>query len=119
MAAENVALQVNFKLVDGTLINIYAKDAKDLESQLTTVQDSSSLITSVVKSLNDAAGMNVAVSNVKAAFPTSAPINGDSPTCAHGSMQFREGVGSKGPWKGWMCAAPKGSVPKCETVWVR
>ena len=119
MAAENVALQVNFKLVDGTLINIYAKDAKDLETQLTTVQDASSLITSVTKSLNESAGMNVAVSNVKAAFPTAAPVNGDSPTCAHGSMQFREGVGAKGPWKGWMCAAPKGSTPKCDTVWVR
>ena len=119
MAAENVALQVNYKLADGTLVNIYAKDYKDLEEQLTTVQDASSFIVSVGKSLNEAAGMNVAVSNVKAAFPTSAPVNGDSPTCAHGSMQFREGVGSKGPWKGWMCAAPKGSVPKCETVWVR
>ena len=29
MAAENVALQVNFKTADGTLINIYAKDQKE------------------------------------------------------------------------------------------
>lgn len=119
MAAENVALQVNFKTADGTLINVYAKDQKDLEAQLTAVQDASALISSVSKSLTDATSMNVAVSNIKKSFTAAAPTNGDAPTCAHGAMSFREGVGQKGPWKGWMCAAPKGTTPKCETVWVR
>ena len=119
MAAENVALQVNYKTADGTLINIYAKDAADLEAQLTAVQDASSLIASVSKSLNESAGVNAAVATVKKAFPSAAPINGDAPQCAHGAMQYREGTGAKGPWKAWMCAAPKGSVPKCDAVWVR
>lgn len=119
MAAENVALQVNFKTADGTLINIYAKNQADLEAQLTAIQDSSALISSVSKSLTDATSVNVAVNNIKKTFTAATPVNGDAPTCAHGAMSYREGVGQKGPWKGWMCAAPKGTTPKCETVWVR
>mgnify|MGYP006270388377 CR=1 FL=1 len=119
MAAENVALQVNFKTSDGTLINIYAKDQKDLETQLTAVQDASSLISSVSKSLSEATSLNTATAAVKAAFPAAAPTaGGESPTCKHGAMNFREGVGAKGPWKGWMCPSPKGQA-KCETIWVR
>jgi len=119
MAADNVALQVNFKTADGTLINIYAKDQKDLEAQLTAIQDASALISSVSKSLSDAAGMNVVTSAVKKTFPKSAPINGDAPSCAHGAMVFREGVSAKGAWKAWMCSAPKGASDKCDAVFVR
>ena len=118
MAAENVALQVNFKTADGTLINIYAQNQTDLETQLAAIQDTSALISSVSKTLSEAASTNVAVTNIKKTFTAASPVNGDSPTCQHGAMVFREGMGSKGPWKGWMCSAPKGA-PKCETVWVR
>ncbi len=119
MAADNVALQVKFKTADGTLINIYAKDQKDLEAQLTAVQDASALISSVSKSLTDATAGNVVASAVKKSFPKSAPVNGDAPTCAHGAMVFREGVSAKGPWKAWMCGAPKGAADKCDAVFVR
>jgi hypothetical protein len=34
-------------------------------------------------------------------------------------MTYREGTGAKGPWKGYMCAAPKGAVDKCPTIWVK
>jgi hypothetical protein len=120
MAASNsdTQLQVNFKLKDGTLVNVYAKNNADLEGQLTQIQDLSTLISSVSASLNEAASANATVAYATKALGA-APINGDSPTCKHGEMNYRTGQGAKGPWKGWMCNAPKGATDKCDTVWVR
>jgi hypothetical protein len=47
-----------------------------------------------------------------------APAGGAN-TCRHGAMSLRSGVGQKGPWSGYMCAAPKGAPDKCDTIWVR
>lgn len=120
MAAQttDVALQVNYKLKDGTLVNVYAKTANELEGNLTKIQDLSTLISSVAQSLND-----VAVANTNVAYATQSlgakVTNGDAPTCKHGAMQYRTGTGAKGAWKAWMCSAPKGAADKCEAVWVR
>ena len=111
-------LQVNFKLKDGTLVNVYAKNNADLEGQLTQIQDLSTLISSVAASLNESASANATVAYAAKALGA-APINGDAPTCKHGGMNYRTGQGAKGPWKGWMCNAPKGATDKCDTVWVR
>lgn len=120
MAAANsdVALQVNFKLKDGTLVNVYAKNNTELEGHLASIQDLSTLISSVSQSLNDTAIANEAVSNVSKALGGKV-INGDAPTCKHGAMSYRTGTSAKGPWKAWMCAAPKGATDKCDAVWVR
>ena len=117
-ASENTVFQINFKTNAGTLINIYAKDAHDLEAHLATIQDVSTLINSVNTTLN---GSSVAATNVAYAEATlgAAPTGGDAPTCKHGPMTYRTGQGAKGPWKGWMCPAPKGAIDKCDTVWVR
>ena len=45
MAAEGTKFQVNYKLADGTLINVYAITQAELESSLTTISDLSTLIT--------------------------------------------------------------------------
>lgn len=44
---------------------------------------------------------------------------GPGPSCQHGAMTYREGVGKNSgkPYKGWFCAGPRGS--QCETQWVR
>lgn len=119
MAASNsdTALQVNFKLKDGTLINVYAKTNAELEGSLTQIQDLSSLISSVAASLNESASANANVAYATKALGA-VPVNGDAPTCKHGAMNYRTGQGAKGPWKGWMCNSPKGEA-KCDTVWVR
>jgi hypothetical protein len=43
-ANENTKFQINYKLADGTLINLYATDVKDLETGLTDLSMVSSLI---------------------------------------------------------------------------
>lgn len=126
--AETTKFQANFKLADGTLVNVYADNGADFEAQLTTLQDTAPLIHSVSQSLTSA---GVAPAYPRRSNPGQAPraaapaapaqeiVEGQTPTCAHGNMQLREGVSSKGPWKGWMCSAPKGASPKCDTIWIR
>ena len=126
-APESTKFQVNFKSPDGTLINLYAANKEELEALLTAAQDFSALIGSVSQSFGGAASSAPVQSNqfrpaqAKATTPTESPRNpsDQAPTCKHGVMSLREGTGAKGPWKGWMCAAPKGATDKCPTIWVR
>ena len=114
-------IQVNYGK-DGLLVNIYADNAKELEELLTTVQDTAALLESVGASIgrSNTQSSGGAVAYAKAALgATATSTDAAAPDCKHGSMAFRSGVGQKGPWKGWMCAAPKGAVDKCETVWIR
>jgi hypothetical protein len=126
-APESTKFQINYKLYDGTLINLYASSVTELESGLADLGMVSSLIKSTGKDLSGTPAQAAPImESVAAQFggtPVPAPVTppgGDSaPQCKHGTMSFRSGVGQKGPWKGWMCAAPKGAVDKCDTVWIR
>ena len=64
-----------------------------------------------------------AVQNIQAAFnatPVAAPVEQPgTKNCKHGVMAFKTGTSARGPWQGYMCAAPKGAADKCETIWVR
>jgi hypothetical protein len=127
-ASESTKFQVNFKLADGTLVNLYAQDSAELESSLTTIQDTAALIHSVSQSLGSAPQTGgyrrsfVPKSDAPVAQPASAEstpavVEGQSPSCKHGTMTFRTGTSARGPWRGWMCAAPKGATDKCQTIW--
>ena len=115
-APESTKFQVNFKSPDGTLINLYASNKEELESLLTAAQDFSALIGSVSQSFG---GANVAAPVRNTSVPQQAPAVGGANVCKHGAMAYKEGVSAKGPWKGYMCAAPKGATDKCPTIWVR
>jgi hypothetical protein len=124
MATEGTKFQVNYKLADGTLINLYAKDVKDLETGLTDL----AMVSTLIKSTGTEFTGGVAapapaptVASIAAQFnatPVASASTGNN-VCRHGAMAYREGVSSKGPWKGYMCAAPKGATDKCDTIWIR
>ena len=116
-ANQDTAIQVNYKLPDGTLINLYAKDPAHLEVLLTAVADTTTLISATASALGANSTPAAAISYAKVALGAT-EIDGTK-TCAHGNMQLKTGVSAKGPWKGWMCAAPKGATDKCQTIWVR
>ena len=125
MATEGTKYQINYKLNDGTLINLYAADVKELETGLTDLSMVSTLIKSTGAELGgvpaQAAPSVAAVAQAFNATPVQAapaPAGGGN-TCRHGAMALRSGVGQKGPWSGYMCAAPKGAPDKCDTIWVR
>ena len=119
-APESTKFQVNYKLGDGTLVNLYATDVRDLETALTDLQMVSALIVSTSDQFHSLRPATPLPSPVAApAAQAAAPAQNGANACKHGTMVYREGVGAKGPWKGYMCAAPKGATDKCATIWVR
>ena len=125
MATEGTKFQINYKLNDGTLINLYAASVTELESGLADLAMNAMNIRATGLELSGGqAAPAPTVASVAAAFNATpvqaapAPAGGGN-SCRHGVMTLRSGVGQKGPWSGYMCAAPKGAPDKCDTIWVR
>lgn len=116
-ATQDTAIQINYKLADGTLINVYGKDQAHLESLLTSVADLTTLITSTSAALgaNTTPAANVAYAKTALGAEE---ISADK-VCKHGNMSFKSGTGAKGPWKGWFCPSPKGTPDQCQPVFIR
>ena len=126
MATEGTKFQINYKLADGTLINLYAANVQELETGLADLAMNAMNIRATGLELTGGvaapAPTVAAVAQQFNATPVAAapaPTAGGANSCRHGVMAFREGTSSKGPWKGYMCAAPKGAPDKCDTIWVR
>jgi hypothetical protein len=127
MATEGTKFQINYKLADGTLINLYAASVQELEAGLADLAMNAANIRTTGAELTGYIAPPAAaptVASVAAAFggtpvsaPAAAPAGGN--TCRHGVMALREGTSARGPWKGYMCAAPKGATDKCDTIWIR
>jgi len=135
-APETTKFQVNYKLADGTLINIYATNVRELEAGLADISMNALNIITTGKELSQGVPKPNIVEPAVYAPPTAASIaqqfketpvaapvtSAPAPagnTCKHGAMSFKSGVSSKGPWQGWMCPSPKGAPDKCDTIWVR
>ena len=127
MATEGTKFQINYKLADGTLINLYAANVQELETGLNDLGMVSTLIKATGAEFTGGVAAPVAAPTVAAvaqafnATPVQAapaPAGGGN-TCRHGVMALREGTSSRGPWKGYMCSAPKGATDKCDTIWVK
>jgi len=122
MATEGTKLQVNFKLADGTLINVYATTQAELERQLTSLQDTASLITATASSLGSTGAVTYATqafnaTPVVASALAATPAEGH---CKHGALVWRESKpGAPKAWKGWFCPSPKGTPDQCEPKFVR
>jgi hypothetical protein len=127
MATEGTKYQINYKLHDGTLINLYAADVKELETGLTDLSMVATLIKSTGKELGgvptqpspsvDAIAQSFNATPVVAPAPV--VTEGQAPTCKHGNMVHRTGTSARGPWRAWMCAAPKGATDKCDAIFLR
>jgi hypothetical protein len=127
MATEGTKFQINYKLNDGTLINLYAATVTELESGLADLAMNAMNIRATGLELSGGQAAPAAAPTVAAvaqAFNATPVAAAPAPTggansCRHGAMTLRSGVGQKGPWSGYMCAAPKGAPDKCDTIWVR
>ena len=124
-ANENTKFQINYKLNDGTLINLYATDVKDLETGLADLGMVATLIRTTGGDLTGyitpPAPTVAAVAQAFNATPVAAPapVAAGGNACKHGPMVYKSGTSTKGPWQGWMCSTPKGATDKCDTIWVR
>ena len=125
MATEGTKFQVNYKLSDGSLINLYATTIQELETGLNDLSMVSPLIKSTSVELSGGSASTPSVASVAAALgatavtPSGAPAQSSGNTCKHGAMAYKTGTSSKGTWQGWMCPTPKGAPDKCDTIWVR
>jgi hypothetical protein len=119
-APESTKFQVNYKLPDGTLINLYATEIKELETGLNDLSMVAALIKSTAGELGGGSASAPSVASIAQQF-NSAPVTdaGTAPVCKHGSMTYKTGTSAKGPWRAWMCPSPKGAIDKCETSWIR
>ena len=128
MATEGTKYQINYKLHDGTLINLYAATVQELETGLTDLSMVATLIKSTGKELGGVpAQPSPSVDAIAQSFnatPVAEPsppqvVEGQAPTCKHGNMTYRTGTSARGPWKAWMCSSPKGAVDKCDPIFLR
>jgi hypothetical protein len=121
-AQATTKLQVNYKLADGTLINVYGDSIADLSTQLAGIISVAETITEAGKVLggsNAVATLQAGLgATVVAASQTAAPVAEGH--CKHGALVWRESKpGAPKPWKGWFCPSPKGTPDQCEPKFVR
>lgn len=50
--------------------------------------------------------------------PTAQAVVAGQRTCSHGAMTYREGMGAKGPWKGYFCAERNKDL-QCKPQWLK
>lgn len=125
-ASESTRLQVNFKTRAGTLINLYADNPDQLDSELDALTTRIGTILDIESSLGGPP-VTTAEAAVTRAFPGSQQVTstapqqaaGDAPQCPHGERVFRSGNGARGPWSAWMCPAPKGTPGQCQPQWIK
>lgn len=138
-AGQDTLLQVNLKTPSGTLLNVYGKDEQSIDLGLALLHDRIPMIVELEQTLNGASTVAqvmplhpqqpvapVAVPAAPAAVATPVPpqpapsfTQATTPSCQHGPKTARSGNGAKGPWRAWMCPAPKGTPGQCEPIWVR
>jgi hypothetical protein len=126
MATEGTKFQINYKLSDGTLINLYAATASELEAGLADLAMNATNIRATGSELSGGAPAPTVASVAQSfgATPVAEPsqpqvVEGQAPTCKHGNMTYRTGTSARGPWKAWMCSSPKGAVDKCDPIFLR
>jgi len=128
-APETTKLQVNYKLADGTLVNIYAVDVKDLETSLNDIAMNASLIRATATDLGSAPasavnmvqqqmGGQVVAQSYAPAAPSSIVI--EEGNCKHGKLVYRTSKpGAPKEWKGWFCPSPQGTPDQCAPKFIR
>ena len=118
MATEGTKFQVNYKLADGTLINVYASTAAELESGLSDLAMNAALIKSTGVELGSSNSSNGAANVIAAAFPGAQPVQSsviEEGSCKHGKLVYRTSKpGAPKAWTGYFCPSPQGTPDQCK-----
>lgn len=135
-APDNVLVQSNFKSPLGALHNAYGHDEQSYDLALAILEDRVARLAALEQQLQGAGQVAKSIPLAPAAVqppavPAAAPDWGTPPPpaasfqqaaipqCPHGARTPRSGQGAKGPWRAYMCPAPKGTPGQCEPDWVR
>ena len=120
MASESTQLQVNFKLADGTLVNIYADTAEKLALHLESIENLSDKIGSVSAKLAGKAGVahlaqGLGGTVIQTTEAQKSPLEYSVDQCKHGPRTYRTSKpDAPKSWKGYFCPTPKGTPDQCE-----
>lgn len=128
-APDSTKFQINYKLSDGTLINLYATTVTELETGLADLGMVATLIKTTGVDLGATAAKPApsAVDTIAQAFPGATVVQQPSPVqessagqnCKHGPMTYREGTNARGAWRAYMCPSPKGAPDKCDSIFLK
>jgi len=123
MATEGTKFQVNYKLADGTLINVYASNAAELELGLSDLAMNAALIKSTGNELGASGSVNAAANVITAAFPGATQVQSsviEEGSCKHGKLVYRTSKpGAPKEWKGYFCPSPQGTPDQCAPKFLR
>ena len=130
-ANESTKIQINFKWEkDGDMVNIYATDEADAALQLQGLQNIIPIIAHTSQMFRGIGLISAPVGPAPTASVTPiakpaapATATGTGPTCAHGTMNWREWNDRDNPGErkaGYLCAAPREFTgKKCQAVGVK
>ena len=118
-ASATTKLQVNFKLNDGTLINLYADSAPELQALLASLEQSAATIGNTATALTGGR-VSAAIKTELGGTVVAQSSNLPEGHCKHGALQYRESKpGAPKTWKGWFCPSPKGTPDQCAPKFIR
>lgn len=119
-ANETTKFQVNFKLPDGTLINLYADTPHMMEELLTSAQDFALLINTTSQALAGAGALaSIAQPMARPVAQAQVSTSSSGNDCKHGPMVHRSGEKGGKRWQGYFCPADRNAPDKCDPVFVR
>ena len=126
------AFVVNVKTRIGTIVTVRGSDFADLKKNIEEAV--AGQVDSLVGALEEtvigegahvayaakALGATEISSSTEFAPVTPPSTTGPAPSCKHGPLVHRSGVGGRGPWQAWMCALPKErKAEQCDPQWIR
>ena len=126
------AFVVNVKTRIGTIVTVRGNDFSELKKNIDEAVTGQ--INNLVGALEETIigdGPEVAyaakalgaekVSTTNSFAPVAPPsAQGPTPSCQHGPLVHRSGVGGRGPWQAWMCSLPQSrKAEQCDPIWIR
>ncbi len=117
-----VKTQLNFKTSQGSLVNvyIYSYDEDEIRTALGAIANVTPDINAVETLYTAQGALREALNATPIEQPRTQSTSTDgAKACKHGGMTFRTGQSAKGPWKGYFCPSPKGTVDQCEPQFIR
>jgi len=116
------AFVVNVKTRIGTIVTVRGSNFADLKKNIeeAVAGQVDSLVGAQVAYAAKTLGATEISSSTGFAPVTPPNSTGPAPSCKHGPLVHRSGVGGRGPWQAWMCALPKErKAEQCDPQWIR
>lgn len=97
--------------------NLFGPAVYDFESMVRTdTSTQSAAVANVVTSMGGTVMPDATPAFAPVAPPVAQTTVAGQRNCVHGAMAYREGMGAKGPWKGYFCPE-KDKSQQCKPVW--